>query len=395
MKKIFILTLILSSLMTYAQTSRFEGNKKSNFGGAIGQGTLEVTDKGDSVCFTLIKGSATFDSLLVFYVDGVDGGLTTTANLAAGTDIYTVAVTGNHSVGKKSVLNFSNEFMPDFSVVFNKDGGRIFFFEKSTQGVDTLITGADVVINPMGSNNATSYSGTIAKADVSVSGPVSFKLLGTYIGEQATRSNEGFGDNFDALDNDPFASYSVVGYQNYSSLNTLPVKLIDFKATSNNGIVQLKWIVSNEVNIDAYEIQRSTDGRVFQTLGNVTASNVSTYSFSDNNPTKGNNYYRLITKEKGKSVVSKIIVIKVAETVKFTVTQIGNMLQVQLSNFAAGAYHLSLMNSNGQLVQKQTVQLNGTDANLQIGLNSNISKGVYRVLLQSEKVNINRSIIIR
>jgi signal peptidase I len=72
----------------------------------------------------------------------------------------------------------------------------------------------------------------------------------------------------------------------------LPVTLVDFRATKS----QLLWSTASEVNTSHFEVQRSMDGRVFETMGRVSAFGNSTvtrrYSYTVGTP-YGNAYYRL------------------------------------------------------------------------------------------------------
>jgi hypothetical protein len=82
-----------------------------------------------------------------------------------------------------------------------------------------------------------------------------------------------------------------------SSTATLPVTLVDFSATKQNGAALLNWTTSSEVNAKDYEIEHSTNGNRYLQIGTVTAagnSNVTLkYNFTDNAPAAGANYYRL------------------------------------------------------------------------------------------------------
>ena len=78
---------------------------------------------------------------------------------------------------------------------------------------------------------------------------------------------------------------------------TLPVKLADFKLVSQSTGVTVSWKTSLEVNSSHFEIERSTDGKVWNTKGFVNAAgnmNVEqSYSFTDAEPENGTNHYRL------------------------------------------------------------------------------------------------------
>ncbi len=80
--------------------------------------------------------------------------------------------------------------------------------------------------------------------------------------------------------------------------NPLPVEISYFKGTAKNCESVLTWGTASEENNDYFEIERSSDGRVFEVLGMVngsgTSSTFSHYSFTDKSPIlKDGNYYRL------------------------------------------------------------------------------------------------------
>ncbi len=79
--------------------------------------------------------------------------------------------------------------------------------------------------------------------------------------------------------------------------STLPVHLHSFHVSILNNIVLLQWITENEINNSHFELQRSSNGINYVTIGRVNASTSSNdrkeYSFIDAQPLKGNNYYRL------------------------------------------------------------------------------------------------------
>lgn len=77
----------------------------------------------------------------------------------------------------------------------------------------------------------------------------------------------------------------------------LPVKLTHFSARSEGQSAQLSWETSWEEGNSHFEVQRSTGGLNFETIGFVPGGNNSSaliaYSFVDESPYTGNNYYRL------------------------------------------------------------------------------------------------------
>src|SRR5690554_4647158 len=81
------------------------------------------------------------------------------------------------------------------------------------------------------------------------------------------------------------------------SIVPLPVELISFDAKAIGQEVQLTWVTASERDCDYFEIQRSADGLVWETIGFKKGSGNTTqlknYSQYDKRPLKGISYYRL------------------------------------------------------------------------------------------------------
>lgn len=95
----------------------------------------------------------------------------------------------------------------------------------------------------------------------------------------------------DTASGDPCAFLEDVGV-------VLPIELIFLSASEeNNGAVTLNWATASEENNDYFEIQRSADGKIFETIGSVDGFGNSLsridYSFTDENPLAGKTTYRL------------------------------------------------------------------------------------------------------
>ncbi len=82
-----------------------------------------------------------------------------------------------------------------------------------------------------------------------------------------------------------------------AGLAVLPIELAEFSATEENGKVALNWTTATETDNDFFSVQRSHDGLNFYEIGKLGAAGNSTvatdYSFIDDNPLPGINYYRL------------------------------------------------------------------------------------------------------
>lgn len=80
---------------------------------------------------------------------------------------------------------------------------------------------------------------------------------------------------------------------------SLPITLVYFKADALHQSVKLNWATTMEENFSEFMIQRSADGITFENIGEVKGQGFniydieSKYSFTDEAPLLGPNYYRL------------------------------------------------------------------------------------------------------
>jgi hypothetical protein len=172
---------------------------------------------------------------------------------------------------------------------------------------------------------------------------------------------------------------------------SLPATFLKNSASYQKGSGIVSFSTTAEVNVAAFEVQRSTDGSNFTTLGKLTPHNNPTnrydYLFEDAQPVKGVNYYRIavldldgkiqyspilkITTGSGKLVLNKII------------TQ-ANQLLLQLQSNETQTAELQILNSTGALVQKQTKRIEAGTITINVAT-ATLSKGVYYLRLISNK----------
>ena len=113
------------------------------------------------------------------------------------------------------------------------------------------------------------------------------------------------------------AGASEVAVEATKLISPLPVSLTSFTAKANKiGSVDLAWTTASEQNNSHFEVNRSTDGANFNTIdkvnGNGTIATVNNYSYTDNSPAAGVNYYQLKQIDfDGKYTVSKVVSAKV------------------------------------------------------------------------------------
>jgi hypothetical protein len=104
---------------------------------------------------------------------------------------------------------------------------------------------------------------------------------------------------WDPTDNWWSVSFPVTGFSGFflsSNGIPLPLTLLQFTGVLQDNSVNLQWQTTNEINTKQFIIQRSSDGFLFVPVGTVPARSIpgdNAYNFLDNDPIKGNNFYRL------------------------------------------------------------------------------------------------------
>ena len=176
---------------------------------------------------------------------------------------------------------------------------------------------------------------------------------------------------------------NTVTVDNYStnlqeSLVPLPVKFSSLDAKAINNSVSLKWTVGSEINVNGYEIEKSSDGRNFSKIGFVSATGQSSYSFIDSKASSIA-YYRIKSVDgDGKYTYSTVTLVKAGKSMivlKAFPSPFTNSVTVQHAT-ANGSSLISISSEDGRLI-KTVIPIAGTqqtDINL-----STAAPGLYLI----------------
>jgi hypothetical protein len=117
-------------------------------------------------------------------------------------------------------------------------------------------------------------------------------------GGPATSMGGGFGYVSSAIVSTFSTQYFTLGTTHEN--NPLPIELISFTATIDQGNVLLDWVTASEINNDYFTIERSTDGVNFEIVAIIASQAPNGYSNQfleytavDMQPIEGISYYRL------------------------------------------------------------------------------------------------------
>src|SRR4030095_140780 len=130
----------------------------------------------------------------------------------------------------------------------------------------------------------------------------------------------------------------------------------------------VKWTTEQELGIDYYELQRSTNGTDFTVIDRQVAANTNgtnNYSYSDNSFLPGVNYYRLKIVERNTMIKYSIII--------RTETQPGTDLLRIVPNPVAGDEFSLLYSSAGQGIA--TISINDVAGRRVHSLKEEVSSG--------------------
>ena len=161
---------------------------------------------------------------------------------------------------------------------------------------DTATKGTIVTIKGRGFTGTTSvtFGDTLAASFVVVNDSTITAVVGN-----------GAGGNISVTSANGTATLSGFIY-----ISSLPIGLSSFSAIANNKTIKTNWQTSKELNTSHFIMQHSTDGSSFSDIGTVKAvgSGANSYSFIDNSPVSGKNYYRLKSVDKdGASIFSAVV----------------------------------------------------------------------------------------
>ncbi|REK51357.1 MAG: T9SS C-terminal target domain-containing protein [Bacteroidetes bacterium] len=178
----------------------------------------------------------------------------------------------------------------------------------------------------------------------------------------------------------------------------LPVELIHFSAAkSGKEQVVCEWTTAGEINNDRFEVEaaREKDGLiVFEKIGVIagagTISENRDYSFTDNSPLSGRNYYRLKQIDfDGSSRYSQTVIVYFSKNKNFGLTGVyPNPFSTQATVSIYSAFEtrmqISLENSLGQILFSDEQIVQNGEQSLQIYFPQDLSAGVYFMRLMHE-----------
>ncbi|MBS1603093.1 MAG: T9SS type A sorting domain-containing protein [Bacteroidetes bacterium] len=132
---------------------------------------------------------------------------------------------------------------------------------------------------------------------------------------------------------------------------TLPAELLSFAGVAQSGKVVLNWTVAEA---SAFAVERSSDGVNFVEIGKVLAGDGFGYTYTDERPFVGNNYYRLrIVDQAGVTSYSRVIAVDLGgnyDLVLFPNPSDGRSVTARIGGIGQASYSIDVFDDQGRKV---------------------------------------------
>lgn len=180
-----------------------------------------------------------------------------------------------------------------------------------------------------------------------------------------------------------------------TGFGTVPVTLAEFTARRSGKINQLEWTTQQELNASYFTVERSKDGRNFTGIGRVTAAGNSNiihhYSFTDINPVKGINYYRLRIVDKDNLFrLSKTRSIRNAGIADIAIypNPVKEKLNLNINTDEAARGQIEISDISGKIVYSATIKIERGNSLLRVAAGT-FAAGTYIV-----KIRLNDDMVV-
>ncbi|HSY16912.1 MAG TPA: hypothetical protein VK815_01195 [Candidatus Acidoferrales bacterium] len=179
------------SISPTAKATNYAGNGSTDFGGAVGNGVLTVSDDHTNITVNLQRGSSgNLDNLLVIYIDTGAGGPTDTSGFTSAGGDEQRAISGFDGGGNRSLLTFTNGFTPHYAVAIKSD--YMDLWALTNTGNFNIIAGTG-----QGGDNSGNFTLTFQSSQIGLAPNVTsnIRILGTFISNTGYRSREAIAGN--------------------------------------------------------------------------------------------------------------------------------------------------------------------------------------------------------
>ena len=162
-------------------------------------------------------------------------------------------------------------------------------------------------------------------------------------------------------------SFPVTGFSGFyltTISSALPLTLLNFGGKREHNSITLKWQTTNEIDNRQFVIQRS-NGSTFNDIGTITAPStkrINNYTFTDENPYRGKNLYRLKMMDfDGHFTYSDVITINFSASnpsLKLYPNPTKSILNLKITSEKSEIIKLKITDALGKVVYQKILEVN-------------------------------------
>lgn len=179
----------------------------------------------------------------------------------------------------------------------------------------------------------------------------------------------------------------------------LPLRIISFTASRENNYTRVNWVIGNELNAARYELERSDNGIVFNTISVKDPFNRNStefYNYDDSRPINSIAYYRLkVVGNNNRIIYSGIVAVSENGSDK-DLYVIKNPIDASIDIYAGvsvkGMYNYTISNTAGQIMQSGTLDITRA-GNYSIILKPVFSPGIYQLVLKNSMNSLQKAVL--
>lgn len=166
----------------------------------------------------------------------------------------------------------------------------------------------------------------------------------------------------------------------------VPLKFLGIGAQRKNSAVNITWKTVNEVAVDFYEVQRSSDGSNFFTVATTPAKNldIQFYSALDLNAPSSKLFYRIKANDADGSIrYSTIAVLSALQqntNIELLVNPVQSYILLASHDITPSVYTYQIINSAGQLCKKGSLKIEKSST---VSLPVSLIPGNYTLIISN------------
>ncbi|MES2389650.1 MAG: T9SS type A sorting domain-containing protein [Bacteroidota bacterium] len=193
----------------------------------------------------------------------------------------------------------------------------------------------------------------------------------------------------------PSISATTTGFSDWTvsdGSNPLPVTLLSFTGKTENGKAHISWVTATESKNKGFDVQRSTDGKVFSSIAFVPAQSAKTigkktYSYTDET-NSGNAWYRLVQTDLDNvtEIFAPVYVSNKESKEVLSASLFPNPTEgistLQVSGFQNQAFNVSVFNAAGELQQALNIENSNSENGSLLDI-SGLPAGFYFIRIET------------